>query len=67
MRATAPRRACSIAPPDVGVELVVGSAHISEFGSRAAIAAASIVAKVSRGLGEAMVDQIVTAGRSRRM
>ncbi len=29
---------CSIAPPDVGVELVVGSAHVSEFGSRAAIA-----------------------------
>jgi len=29
---------CSIAPPDVGVELVVGSAHLSEFGSRSAIA-----------------------------
>jgi UDP-N-acetylmuramoyl-tripeptide--D-alanyl-D-alanine ligase len=29
---------CSIAPPDVGVELVVGTAHLSEFGSRAAIA-----------------------------
>lgn len=29
---------CSIAPPDVGVELVVGSAHLSEFGSREAIA-----------------------------
>ncbi len=29
---------CSIAPPDVGVELIVGSAHLSEFGSRAAIA-----------------------------
>jgi UDP-N-acetylmuramoyl-tripeptide--D-alanyl-D-alanine ligase len=29
---------CSIAPPDVGVELMVGSAHVSEFGSRAAIA-----------------------------
>jgi len=29
---------CSIAPPDLGVELVVGTAHLSEFGSRAAIA-----------------------------
>ncbi len=31
---------CSIAPPDIGVELGVGTAHISEFGSRAAIAEA---------------------------
>ncbi|MEO8107200.1 MAG: UDP-N-acetylmuramoyl-tripeptide--D-alanyl-D-alanine ligase [Actinomycetes bacterium] len=29
---------CSIAPPDIGVELMVGTAHLSEFGSRAAIA-----------------------------
>ncbi len=31
---------CSIAPPDIGVELAVGTAHISEFGSQAAIAEA---------------------------
>ncbi|MCZ3386236.1 MAG: UDP-N-acetylmuramoyl-tripeptide--D-alanyl-D-alanine ligase [Actinomycetia bacterium] len=29
---------CSVAPPDVGVELAVGTAHVSEFGSRSAIA-----------------------------
>lgn len=29
---------CSVARPDVGVELIVGTAHLSEFGSRAAIA-----------------------------
>jgi UDP-N-acetylmuramoyl-tripeptide--D-alanyl-D-alanine ligase len=31
---------CSVAPPNVGVELVVGSAHLSEFGSQSAIAEA---------------------------
>jgi UDP-N-acetylmuramoyl-tripeptide--D-alanyl-D-alanine ligase len=31
---------CQIAPPDVGIVLNVGSAHIGEFGSRAAIAKA---------------------------
>lgn len=31
---------CSIAPPSIGVELAVGMAHVSEFGSREAIAAA---------------------------
>jgi UDP-N-acetylmuramoyl-tripeptide--D-alanyl-D-alanine ligase len=31
---------CRIAPPDVGVVLNVGSAHVGEFGSREAIAAA---------------------------
>jgi len=31
---------CSIAQPDVGIELNVGSAHISEFGDRQAIALA---------------------------
>lgn len=31
---------CSIARPDVGIELNVGSAHISEFGDREAIAVA---------------------------
>jgi UDP-N-acetylmuramoyl-tripeptide--D-alanyl-D-alanine ligase len=29
---------CDVAPPSIGVELVVGSAHLGEFGSRAAIA-----------------------------
>lgn len=29
---------CEVAPPVVGVELIVGTAHLSEFGSRAAIA-----------------------------
>jgi UDP-N-acetylmuramoyl-tripeptide--D-alanyl-D-alanine ligase len=29
---------CGVAPPSIGVELVVGSAHVGEFGSRAAIA-----------------------------
>lgn len=31
---------CRIAPPSIGVELNVGSAHLGEFGSRAAIATA---------------------------
>ena len=31
---------CSVAPPSIGVELAVGTAHVSEFGSREAIAAA---------------------------
>ncbi len=31
---------CDIAPPSIGVELLVGSAHVGEFGGRAAIAAA---------------------------
>ncbi len=31
---------CQIAPPDIGVVLNVGSAHVGEFGSRAAIAQA---------------------------
>lgn len=31
---------CSVAPPRIGVELAVGTAHVSEFGSREAIAAA---------------------------
>jgi UDP-N-acetylmuramoyl-tripeptide--D-alanyl-D-alanine ligase len=29
---------CDVAPPSIGVELVVGSAHVGEFGGRAAIA-----------------------------
>jgi UDP-N-acetylmuramoyl-tripeptide--D-alanyl-D-alanine ligase len=41
---------CSIAPPDIGVELAVGTAHISEFGSRAAIAEAK--AELVRALPE---------------
>ena len=31
---------CEVAPPSVGVELMVGSAHVGEFGDRAAIARA---------------------------
>ncbi len=41
---------CSIAPPDIGVELMVGTAHLSEFGSREAIADAK--AELVRALPE---------------
>ena len=41
---------CSIAPPHIGVELMVGTAHLSEFGSREAIADAK--AELVRALPE---------------
>lgn len=41
---------CSIAPPHIGVELIVGTAHLSEFGSREAIADAK--AELVRALPE---------------
>jgi UDP-N-acetylmuramoyl-tripeptide--D-alanyl-D-alanine ligase len=44
---------CSVAPPSIGVELAVGTAHVSEFGSREAIAAAK--AELVRALPESGV------------
>ena len=41
---------CSVAPPDIGVELTVGTAHLGEFGSSAAIADAK--AELVRALPE---------------
>jgi UDP-N-acetylmuramoyl-tripeptide--D-alanyl-D-alanine ligase len=64
---------CSIAPPDVGVELVVGSAHLSEFGSRAAIADAKSELVRALPVGgtavlnadDALVRQMATSTRAK--
>ncbi len=47
------RRLCAIAPPDLAVVLMVASAHLAEFGSRAALAAAK--AELVESLTEAGV------------
>jgi UDP-N-acetylmuramoyl-tripeptide--D-alanyl-D-alanine ligase len=56
-------RLCAIAPPSIGVALNVGSAHLGEFGSREAIAAAK--AEVPRAARDVAVlnadDPLVAA------
>ena len=61
---------CSIAAPDIGVVLNVGSAHLGKFGSRAAIAQAKgeLVANASRlavlNAGDALVMGMASRARA---
>jgi len=63
------RGLCAIAPPDIGVVLMVGSAHLAEFGSREALARAK--AEMAEGVGPTGVcilnadDPIVAAMAAR--
>jgi UDP-N-acetylmuramoyl-tripeptide--D-alanyl-D-alanine ligase len=55
-------RLCAIAPPSIGVVLNVGSAHLGEFGSREAIAAAkSEVARAARDVAVLNADDPLVA------
>jgi UDP-N-acetylmuramoyl-tripeptide--D-alanyl-D-alanine ligase len=60
---------CRIAPPRVGVELNVGSAHLGEFGSREAIAQAKgelVEALPADGLAVLNADDLLVAGMAAR-
>ena len=60
---------CRIAPPDVGVVLNVGSAHLGEFGSREAIARAKgeiIEALDEQGLAVLNADDPLVSGMAPR-